>query len=324
MAKEYDPQMRKVMITINNPVTYGFDHDRIKMLCLKSKPTYFCLADEIGTEGTPHTHIYITAESPMRFSTLKRRYPVAHIEAAYGSSAENRDYVCKGGKWADSDKAETCVKGSFYEWGTLPAEEAEKSPKMYQLLVDVEAGKSTAEIIRNNPGYAFKSKEIDLLREVLRSDKFLKENRNVKVHYHYGATGTGKTRGIYERHSKAEICRITYHGRYGELRFDAYHGQKVLVIEEFASQIPIEVLLNLLDIYPLMLPARYNDRVACYDTVYITSNLPLDKQYVMVQQERPETWRAFNRRISSVVEFLADGSKVAHKKELNEDGAKKK
>ena len=92
------------------------------------------------------------------------------------------------------------------------------------------------------------------------------------------------------------------------------------VIEEFAGQIPIEVLLNLLDIYPLMLPARYNDRVACYDIVYITSNLPLDKQYIMVQQERPETWKALNRRISSVVEFLADGSKIVHKKEADVDG----
>ena len=320
MGKEYDPQMRKVVIVINNPVTYGFDHERIKSLCLKSKPTYFCLSDEIGAEGTLHTHIYITAESPMRFSTLKRRFPVAHIEAAYGTSAENRDYICKLGKWTDTDKAGTCVADSFYEWGILPVEEAEKHPKMYQLLVDVEAGKSTAEIIRNNPGYAFKSKEIDLIREVLRSDKYLKENRNVTVHYHYGATGTGKTRGIYERHSKAEVCRITHHGRYGELRFDAYHGQRVLVIEEFASQIPIEVLLNLLDIYPLMLPARYNDRVACYDTVYITSNLPLDKQYVMVQQERPETWKAFNRRINNIVEFLADGSTIVHKKEVDISG----
>ena len=34
-------------------------------------------------------------------------------------------------------------------------------------------------------------------------------------------------------------------------------------------------MLNYLDIYPLYLPARYTDRVACYHHVYITSNAPL-------------------------------------------------
>lgn len=35
-----------------------------------------------------------------------------------------------------------------------------------------------------------------------------------------------------------------------------------LVFEEFHSQIPIGDMHNYLDIYPLMLPARYNDKVA--------------------------------------------------------------
>ena len=69
-----------------------------------------------------------------------------------------------------------------------------------------------------------------------------------------------------------------------------------------------------LDIYPLHLPARYNDRVACYTKVYLTSNLPLEKQYRAEQWDRPETWRAFLRRIHNVIEYLPDGSTVQHKK----------
>ena len=74
------------------------------------------------------------------------------------------------------------------------------------------------------------------------------------------------------------------------------------------------------DIYPAYLPARYNDRVACFTTVYITSNIPLEQQYIEVQWERPETWEAFLRRIHKVVEYRADGStsehEVKHKKEI--------
>ena len=94
------------------------------------------------------------------------------------------------------------------------------------------------------------------------------------------------------------------------MRFDAYHGQDVLVFEEFNSQIPIEAMLNYLDVYPLTLPARYNDRTACYTQVYITSNLPLHEQYISVRHNRPETWRAFLRRIHHVYAYLSDGSVV--------------
>jgi hypothetical protein len=42
--------------------------------------------------------------------------------------------------------------------------------------------------------------------------------------------------------------------------------------------------------------------------VYITSNLPLEKQYRMEQIDRPETWQAFLRRIHNVTQYMADGS----------------
>ena len=48
--------------------------------------------------------------------------------------------------------------------------------------------------------------------------------------------------------------------------------------------------------------------------VYITSNLPVEKQYRSEQWDRPETWRAFLRRIHTVIEYLPDGSTVIHKK----------
>lgn len=87
------------------------------------------------------------------------------------------------------------------------------------------------------------------------------------------------------------------------VKIDGYHGQSVLVFEEFASQIPIEDMLNYLDIYPLMLSARFNDKVACYDMVYITSNISLGEQYSEVQYYKPETWKAFLRRINFLVEY---------------------
>ena len=284
------------------------DHDGMTALLSLFCPDYFCLADEIATTGTFHTHIFIYAKSPIRFTTLKNRFPTAHIEKAFGSAKDNRDYIRKEGKWLDDVKAETSVEGSFYEFGTIPSEVEERDPKMYRLLQNVKDGLSTTEIIDEAPSFAFKSKDIDVLREAYLAEKYRIQNRALTVTYLFGASGTGKTSGIFKKHPASEICRITdYNGKNG-IRFDAYHGQDVLVFEEFNSQIPIEAMLNYLDIYPLMLPARYNDRTACYTKVYITSNRPLNEQYIDVRRYRAETWNAFLRRIHHVYEYHADGT----------------
>lgn len=311
---ENNTQARKWTLVINNPLEAGLDHAAIREILHRFAPSYFCMADEIATTGTYHTHIFLLAPSPIRFSTIKNRFPTAHIEKAYGSAKANRAYILKEGHWADTDKAETSVSGTFEEWGDLPAEKEEAAPEMFKLIQDLRAGKPVMEIIEDNPKLAFRIREIETLRQAILEEKYSAENRALEVTYLYGASGTGKTRGIFETHDRKSICRITDYGGRNGVRFDAYHCQDVLVLEEFHSQIPISAMLNYLDIYPLTLPARYTDRIACYTKVYITSNIPLEEQYRDIQRYQMETWRAFLRRVQNVIEYLRDGSTVQHKK----------
>lgn len=311
---ENNTQSRKWALVINNPLEAGLDHAAIREILYCFSPAYFCMADEIATTGTYHTHIFLFSPSPMRFSTVKNRFSTAHIEKAYGSAKANRAYILKEGHWADTDKAETSVSGTFEEWGDLPAEKEEEAPEMFKLIQDLRAGKSVMEIIEDNPKLAFRIREIETLRQAILEEKYSAENRALEVTYLYGASGTGKTRGIFEKHDRKSICRITDYGGRNGVRFDAYHCQDVLVLEEFHSQIPISAMLNYLDIYPLTLPARYTDRIACYTKVYITSNIPLEEQYRDIQRYQMETWRAFLRRVQNVIEYLRDGSTVQHKK----------
>ena len=284
-------QSRKWALVINNPLEAGLDHSTIKEILQRFSPAYYCMGDEIASTGTYHTHLFFYAPSPVRFSTVKNRFPTAHIEKAYGTVQDNRAYIRKDGQWADTDKAETSVPGTFEEWGEIPPE-----------------------IIDDNPAMAFRVRDIDLLRQTLTAEKYAVENRPLQVSYLYGASGAGKTRSIYETHDPRSIYRVTNYRAARGVSFDGYHGQEVLVFEEFSSQIPIEDMLNYLDIYPLALPARYNDKTACYTMVYITSNLPVEKQYRSEQWDRPETWRAFLRRIHNIIEFLPDGTTVQKKK----------
>ena len=304
-AKGY--QSRKFLLTINNPESAGMTHEEIIDRAQKFNPDYFCMADEIGASGTYHTHVYLYSESPMRFETVKKRFPTAHIDKAAGSSRSNRDYIRKEGKWAATDKADTRVEGSFKEFGTIPDESEEKSPRMAQLMKHIQEGLTNVEILQIDPSYGFKIREMDQLRQQLLNDRYIRENRKVTVHYIYGDSGTGKTRSIFEKHPATDICRITSYPPRGNVLFDSYKGQPVLVFEEFHSQISISDMLTFLDIYPVMLPARYYDRVACYNEVYITSNIPLEEQYPEIQKCKLETWKAFLRRIHTVTEFRKGG-----------------
>lgn len=299
-------QGRNWNMTINNPLDYELTHDRLIEITHKFLPTYFCLCDEIAKTGTPHTHLFIHSKSPIRWTTLKARYPTAHIEKAFGSVLDNKMYLLKQGKWADSDKSETSVEGSFYEWGEIPSENEEESPELFKIIDELRNGKCIADVIRENPKFALKVKDIESLRQVLLNDEAKNIFRDVEVIYMYGKSGVGKTRSIFENNPKNEIYRITNYKKDG-IQFDGYESENVLVFEEFYSQVPIYEMLNYLDRYPIKLRARYHDRWAFYKKVYITSNIPIERQYVDVQRNNPEVWQAFLRRIVKIVEMLPNG-----------------
>lgn len=306
-----DTQSRKYQLTINNPLDKQLDHDAIKVKLAQLKSAvYWCMADEVGLETqTPHTHIYIQHRSPTRFSRIKKLFPDAHIEQARGSAAENKAYVQKSGKWADDSKADTSVPGSFEEWGELPDEPGpgyrSDIAQLYDMIVD---GMSNSEIMAANPELAAHISRMELIRQSILEDKYRTDFRQLSVTYIFGPTETGKTRGVMEGHGYGNVYRVTDYKH----PFDRYASEPVLLLEEFRSSLTVGDMLNYLDGYPISLPARYANRVACYETVYIISNIDLKQQYPVVQHEEPATWRAFLRRIHKVIEYRKDGPPIDH------------
>ena len=46
---------RKYLLTINNPIEHGYTHEKIKEIVNAfSGCIYWCVSDEVGSEGTPH------------------------------------------------------------------------------------------------------------------------------------------------------------------------------------------------------------------------------------------------------------------------------
>jgi hypothetical protein len=260
------------------------------------------MCDEIGDNGTYHTHVYIAASNAIRFSTLKNLFEIAHMEIARGTSQENRDYIRKEGKYKDTEKETTNLPDTFEECGEIPDEQQGARTDMSSLYELVKEGKTDFEIIESNPKNALKLDVVEKMRQVYREEQYKHEFRQLEVVYIYGATGTGKTRSVMDKYGYSNVYRVTDYDH----PFDGYKGQ-VIIFEEFRSSLRIQDMLNYLDGYPVELPCRYNNKIACYTKVYIITNIELKQQYTNIQHESLETWKAFLRRIHKLYESTPFG-----------------
>ena len=293
-----NPSSRKFQLTINNPTQHGFDHARIKAILAEFTSTvYWCMCDEIGEKGTLHTHIYLATRNSVMFDTILKRFFGAHIEQAKGSHQENRDYIRKEGKWLEDAKHETNLSDTFEEWGELPPDRSARESQSEQIMEMVCAGHTNAEILSEIPGAYNKLNYIEQARQTLLEAKFRNTWRNLEVTYIWGETGSGKTRSVMDTYGYSNVYRVTDYAH----PFDSYKGQDVVLFDEFRSSLPLSAMLTYLDGYPIELPCRYANKVACFTKVYLISNIPLEQQYPNVQLDEPASWKAFLRRFTNVL-----------------------
>ncbi len=298
-----ETRSRKWMITINNYQDFGIDYEQIKAIMPTFKSLkYYCMSKEIGLlNSTPHIHIFVYFDNAVRFTTLKNRLGNnINLKICDSTCEKNRDYVFKEGKHAGTEKEETNLKDTHFEYGEMPVERQgarNDLADLYDMVVD---GASDLDIIRSNYNNILRMSYVEKLRKKLKAEKFNNCLRNVETIYLYGETGIGKTKYIYDNFEFSEIFRITDYKN----PFDKYSFQDVLVFDEFKGQIPITYLNMLLDYYPVELGARYENVPACYTKVYILSNFPPEKLYLT---ESAILRRAFQRRLKQVFEVTPYG-----------------
>lgn len=310
-------QSRKWMITINNPLDHGFDHEAIKavMSKVRGQSLYWCMCDEEGDEcETLHTHIFLYRSSPFSAKTLSNMFPDMHRDICYGTPEEIRDYVLKNGdrfgKQENGHYDYTDAKGNrhvginfsdtFEEFGDCPEEHQGKSSASEIVLELIRNGATNREIIDAVPSSYKDIEKIERTRSMYRDADFASCWRDLEVTYIFGSTGAGKTRSVMDKYGYLNCYRVTDYRH----PFDTYDGQDVIIFEEFRGGLKHGDMLNYLDGYPLLLPCRYFNRQACYTKVFIITNIAPDMQYINIDKE---SRNAFFRRITKVQEFHSGG-----------------
>lgn len=290
-----DRKSRKYLLTFNNPKEHNATHDILNNSMNSFNWIYYCMCDEIGSEGTYHTHLFFQCENAVHFSKVKKVFPSAHIDECKGSAEQNKNYILKQGKYINTDKSETNIPDTFEEYGEMPLDKAQKNNQISEDVLEMlKDDYDFKDIIEKYPSYMTKISHLEKAKQLFLANKFSDTFRNLEVTYISGETGTGKTRSVMEHYGYKNVYKITNY----QHPFDNYDGEDVILFDEFRNSLPLSDMLQYLDGYPCKLPARYSDRYACFTKVYIISNISLNKQY---EDAKQEDWCAFVRRINRVL-----------------------
>lgn len=299
-------KLRRMQVTCNNPQEKGLTPEKIREIMGRWKTEYFCFCYETGEEGTQHFHLYIKFVNPQSWETISKAFASAHIEPARGSSQENRDYIRKEGAYKDSEKATTNHSDTFYESGNCPTDAQEKQGHridLEEINRMLEDGLTPSQILDSLP-FSYRRYERDIRAKffALRG-KETPPKRNVKVIWHVGESGTGKSytyTELCEQHGEENVYLLTDYETGG---FDLYCGEPILFMDEFKSSMKFQQLLNYLDGYKIQIHCRYANARALWTEVHITSVFPPDEVYsAMVEQSKQNRDRVTQllRRITTV------------------------
>lgn len=238
---------------------------------------YLIFGVEKGESGTEHLQGYIEFHKRRTLGGVRRLIPRAHWEIARGSPKQNVEYCSKD--------------GDFEQFGELSRGQGSRSD-LLAVKKDIDDGATMPDIWNLHFPSAVKyHRAFEKYIEIKKPPR----SGMPEVIIYWGATGTGKSRRAFENNPGA-------YWKAQDTWWDGYCGQSVVILDEFYGWLSCAFLLRLLDRYPLdvQIKGGYTRMVAT--------------KFVFTSNHHPDEWwsnaaisdekrAAFNRRISSIVEF---------------------
>lgn len=227
----------------------------------------------ISASGLSHVHMVLEDTNKSRFSAVRKAYDEnAHIEPTQGNKKQVEDYIYKRG--AFEEKGEKVFIDDVVIVGEIKGKQGQRSD-LAEVKSLIDDGLTPMQILNTNPNYYRISGHIDKMFY----NKKLAETpciREVVVYWHYGATGTGKTRQGYLNMTEKGREEVYITSAENEHPFDRYVAQSELWIDELRQNSPYFTfarLLGVCDVYTADVSARYNDNLMLWKEVHITSPL---------------------------------------------------
>jgi predicted ATPase len=207
---------------------------------------YVIVGKETGESGTPHLQVYIYFKNAISFSSMKKKYPTAHIEITKGTPQQAADYCKKDGQ--------------FQENGQLP--QSGKRTDLDEVRQLIKDGKGMKEIVNITSSY----QSVKMAEQILKYNEPTRKWKP-KVLWFHGSTGTGKTKQAYEDLGEdCYTCLST--GRW----FDGYDAHENVLIDDMRKDfLKFHELLRLLDRYAMRIETKGGTRQFLAKNIIITS-----------------------------------------------------
>ncbi len=252
-----------------------------------------------------HVQGYAEFYAPARFKSLQRITgdPAMHCERARGTREQNLTYVSKEG---------TSVGGTATKLGTWPEPAQGARTDLSSIALLIRDGSITwatkqSHLWDDHYGAMVKySRGLGLAYQYYRSREAAREPPEVIVHW--GASGTGKTRAVYDligpdRLPAHELFRVPASSDGRATWFDGYIGQSVVLFDDFDGRTPpIAMMLQILDRYPVTLPVKCSFTAWNPAKIYITSNLNPETEWYT--EAHPDQRAGILRRLTTVKHFV--------------------
>lgn len=270
------PQGKHWCFTINNPK----DEDNKILL---EEVEYMVVGNEVGNKGTKHWQGYVCFKNRKLLTAVKKLLPRAHLEMMRGTPQEAADYCKKDGDWTEEGKlpAPQCAAGGQAvreKWDTA---------KRLAIAGDIESIDSSIYIHHYNTLKRIKADHAPKIASIPTLDN----------EWHYGPTGTGKSRKVRELYPNAFI-------KDANRWWDGYSGEEVVIIEDIDKyDLKLGRYIKLwgdhyafpadfkhqgkLDIRPkkIILTSNYEpSEIWCDDKTYH----PIERRYKLVQYQLEE------------------------------------
>lgn len=334
MSIDSNTTLRSVFVVWNNPENdYTYEHDKTGEIVRDEtgKPVVFSRKDTILTGKTPqeicefvvktwaatkpgrtgaciycisaeglvHLHIILECErgDKFRYSQVQKLFNQKfHLEPTRGSKEQAEDYILKQGKW--EEKGEIIV--AKYQHGEIKGNQGNRSD-MKAIEGLLAEGKTPSEIMREQFSYRRYEK-------MIRDAYFDKRNqetpylREIKVVWHYGETGTGKSYTSYKLVEEKGSDRVFVINDFENGGLDHYCGQEILFMDEFRGQWKYSQLLSALQGYKIEMHARNTNTLPLWIEVHITSPLTPDEVYKnMMTSGEHDSINQLLRRITTII-----------------------
>lgn len=239
-------------VTVNNYTETDIEFFK-KLECNKK-----VISKEISESGTPHLQGRMTFKRTYRLTALKKLHPKAHWEETIKD--EDSNYCMK----IDS---EVIINENNSRQG--------ERVDLKLIRDEIIAGKKVDDIIMENPilGHQY-GRTLDRLDDI--NSRNRSRTAMTTCEWIYGPTGSGKSHKAFEGYDEETHFLWTDDNGW----WDGYNGQEIVIMNDYRGTIPYNVLLQLIDKWPMKVRRRNREPMPFVSKhIIITSSLPPDKIY---------------------------------------------